>query len=1138
MKIALTTRLYIGFSVTVILVLLGGFLTFRAFRQQTEMDDLVEHTYRALNQVERIQRLVFDMEAGRRGFRGTNEERFLQPYRIALPKILPAIEELRKTVADNPVQVQHISNLGREVDVLLAFWVRLGDVHVERFTIAEKIKVSDEEDVLMKAVNDAIEVLRVEERELLALREKENKDFIAHSITTLVINTTFILLVALILIVITFKELRHRMRMQGLLKEKLNEVGDLNTVANEKNWLLTGISVINESMRAHSVMGELANKTLHAITGYLQFPAGSFYFYDEGKKVLRLTGGVGIPATIKKEYELEEGITGAAATKQEITIVNHVPPGFWKITSGSGEALPGNIICVPIWLDNELKGVMEFAAFRQPKPNELALLKKIAEDLGVVVNAVSARERVMELLEQLQEQKEILETQQEELRQTNEELTRQSEILQASEEELRVQEEELRQINAEIGEKNKDLETARAELSVKAEELELSSKYKSEFLANMSHELRTPLNSVLILAKLLEENKQQNLTSKQVEYVGIIHKSGSDLLKLINDILDLSKIEAGKIELHIEQVAVKEVVYDLEQLFDVVATEKQIQLVTRIATGVPEYIQTDRQRLEQIMKNLLSNAFKFTPGGGTVTLSLFTRENSPNALYLSVTDTGVGIAAEKQQLIFEAFQQADGSTSRRYGGTGLGLSISKELVKWLGGNIKLESTEGVGSTFTLRIPLEADIVLEKEHEVPPVVPQTTAVKINNKVVAQQEVADDREDVKKTDKLVLIIEDDPNFASIVRDFAREKGFKTIVALNGDDGLYYARKCLPAAIILDMNLPVIDGSSILKILKNSDALKHILVHVISASEISGQVIKNINGYTQKPLQVQDLEAVFSNIAQHLQARLKKVLVVSNGLLENDPQLKSLSDERHMETAYDHVAVLPDAYRYLSEKKYDCVVLDIGTNVEAGVEKLKALRQYIGEKAIPIIVYLDKDISGSDEVMLKKYAAAIIRNSIFSTDRLMDELELFLYKLKEIEVKPIPVAQDPSSEHSLKGKKVLLADDDMRNVFSLSALLEEHGLEVITAGDGKEALQLLSKHADVDIVLMDIMMPEMDGYDAIRHIRREGRFAQLPVIALTAKAMAGDREKCIEAGASDYIAKPVDNNKLLSLMRVWLS
>jgi len=1137
MKITLTTRLYIGFSITVILVLLGGFMTFKAFRQQTEMANWVEHTYRSLNQVERIQRLVFDMEAGRRGFRGTNEERFLQPYRIAVPKILPAIEELKKAVSDNPEQVKHISKLGKEVDVLLAFWVQLGDVHVEKYTIEEKTRVSDEEEVLMKAVNDAIEVLRVEEREMLALREKGNKDFIEHSITTLVVNTAFILLVAAVLIIITFKELRNRMRMQGLLKEKLDEVKELNNTANEKNWLLTGISAINENMRGHSVMGELATKTMHAITSYLKLPAGAFYFYDERKQELKLAGGVALPDHIKKEYKLDEGIAGAAATRKDITIINNVPSTFWKIIAGSGEALPDNIVCVPILLDNELKGVMEFASFRQPKPNEVALLKKIAGDLGVVVNAVSARERVMELLEQLQEQKEILETQQEELRQTNEELTRQSEILQASEEELRVQEEELRQINAEIGEKNKDLETARAELSVKAEELELSSKYKSEFLANMSHELRTPLNSVLILAKLLEENKQQNLTSKQVEYVGIIHKSGSDLLKLINDILDLSKIEAGKIEMHIEKVVVKEVISDLEQLFSVVATEKKIQLVTRIATGVPEYIQTDQQRLEQVMKNLLSNAFKFTPGGGTVTLSLFTRENSPNALYLSVTDTGVGIAAEKQQLIFEAFQQADGSTSRRYGGTGLGLSISKELVKWLGGNIKLESTEGVGSTFTLRIPVEADVVLEKEHEVQ-VVPQATAVKINNKVVAQPEVADDREDVKKTDKLILIIEDDPNFASIVRDFAREKGFKTIVALNGDDGLYYARKCLPAAIILDMNLPVIDGSSILKILKNSDALKHILVHVISANEVSGQVIKNINGYTQKPLQVQDLEAVFSNISLHLQARLKKVLVLSNGLLENDPQLKSLSDERQMETAYDHVSALPDAYRYLGEKKYDCVILDIGTNVETGVEKLKALRKYIGEKDIPIIVYLDKDISGPDEVMLKKYAAAIIRNSVFSTDRLMDELELFLYKLKEIESKPVPVIQHTATEQSLKGKKVLLADDDMRNVFSLSALLEEYGLEVITAGDGKEALQQLNKHADIDIVLMDIMMPEMDGYDAMRHIRKEGRFAQLPVIALTAKAMAGDREKCIEAGASDYIAKPVDNNKLLSLMRVWLS
>jgi signal transduction histidine kinase/DNA-binding response OmpR family regulator/CHASE3 domain sensor protein len=1138
MKTTLITRLYIGFSIAVILVLIGGYLTFSAFRKQTAMATWVDHSYRNLNDVERIQRLMFDLEAGRRGFRSTNDERFLQPYRVSLPKVLPAIEGLKKAMADNPAQVQRINVLEKDVDVLLAFWVKLEKAHVETFTLEEKTRVTEEEEGLMKKVNEEIGLIRTAERELLLSREKENSDFIEHSISTLLITTAFILLVVVVLIVITFKECRNRVRTEALLKDKLDELSEINSEANEKNWVLTGISIINENMRAHTAMGELAKKTLQAITGYLGLPPGAFYFYDERKEALTLQATVALPEHVKQTYKLDEGIIGAAATHPDITVLKNVPPDFWKITAASGEVLPGSIICVPLWMNDELKGVLELATFQEPESGHITLLQKVASDLGIVVNAVSARERVMELLEEVQEQKEILETQQEELRQTNEELTRQSDILQASEEELRVQEEELRQINAEIGEKNKDLETARTELSIKAAELELSSRYKSEFLANMSHELRTPLNSVLILAKLLEENKQKNLTGKQVEYVGIIHKSGSDLLKLINDILDLSKIEAGKIEMHVEQVAVKEVVYDLEQLFQVVAAEKQIQFVTRIATGVPEHIQTDQQRLEQVMKNLLSNAFKFTPAGGTVTLSLFTREHTANALYLSVTDTGVGIATDKQQLIFEAFQQADGSTSRRYGGTGLGLSISKELVKWLGGNITLESTEGVGSTFTLRIPLDGHTVLEKEN-IPEPVKEVVVPKHTSSILLPQEtVADDREDVQKTDKLILIIEDDPNFATIVRDFAREKGFKTIVALNGDDGLYYARKCLPTAIILDMNLPVIDGSSILKILKSSDALKHILVHVISANEVSGHVINSINGYTQKPLQIEDLEAVFSNISHHIQSRFKQVLIVSDNLLDNVLQLKSLSDKRQMETAYDQVPTLPEAFEELQKKKYDCVILDIGTDVSEGTARLKALWDFTKGKDIPIMVYLDKDISVGDEAQLKKYAAAIIRNSIYATDRLMDELELFLYKLKEIETRVVPVAKPDLTEQTLKGKKVLLADDDMRNVFSLSALLEEYGFEVITAGDGKEALELLHKHPDTDIVLMDIMMPEMDGYEAMRHIRKDGRFLQLPVIALTAKAMTGDREKCMEAGASDYIAKPVDNNKLLSLMRVWLS
>jgi CheY-like chemotaxis protein/anti-sigma regulatory factor (Ser/Thr protein kinase) len=579
--------------------------------------------------------------------------------------------------------------------------------------------------------------------------------------------------------------------------------------------------------------------------------------------------------------------------------------------------------------------------------------------------------------------------------------------------------------------------------------------------------------------------------------------------------------------MNIEYVSVKSMLMDLEQLFHVVAEEKNIKFITSIAAGVPETIPTDRQRLEQVIRNLLSNAFKFTPKEGTIKLHW---EVKADGLHISVSDTGTGIPADKKQLIFEAFRQADGSTNRKYGGTGLGLSISKELIKRLGGEIQLESKEGEGSTFT--VVMHTDIVLPPpvEKVIGPVLPV-----IPDKLPdIDQKIEDDRNQLSKQDNLVLIIEDDIHFAGILRDFARGKGYKTIVALNGNEGLFFARKYLPAAILLDMNLPLIDGTSILKILKNNDELKHILVHVISAGSISLQVRDKIQGYTQKPVQMTDLESVFSGISQQLQARFKKVLVVSDGVLLHHPSLQSLSDERQMHTQYNRVTTMGEAETELKEKNYDGIILDVSTDMRAGIVNLGRLK-HLTDKGNPIIVYLDHDISEADELLLKRDAAAIVRNSTFSTDRLMDELELFLYKLKE--TNPAHKTGNSSIEKKLEGRKVLLADDDMRNVFSLSALLADHGMHVITAADGKEALARLEENPDVNIVLMDIMMPEMDGYEAMRQIRMNGRFSQLPVIALTAKAMTGDREKCIAAGASDYIAKPVESSKLLSLMHVWM-
>ncbi|MBO9729978.1 MAG: response regulator [Chitinophaga sp.] len=1130
MKISLINRLYLGFATVVLLVLLGGFLTWQTFDTQTAEAGWVQHTYRVLNNSERVQRLIFDMEAARRGFRSTFERRYLQPYELALPKVAPAVNDLRTMVEDNPVQVKNVDSLEDEVNHLLSFWNEL-DHFSDQQRVSDNSAITEKETLLIDKVRARIGALNGEERRLLARRESVKSESFTRAVKMLLLNNAFILLVGFILMRVTYVEFRRRLKAQKDLNLKLAEVVDLNEAANEKNWLLTGVNSMNDSLQGMDQRDDLMRHCLETLTSFAGFAAGAFYCYDEMHHDLRLTAAVSMPASLPKQASMDDGFLGAAAGSKNIRVISDLPATYWQLGSASGQATPGAVVMIPLRIKEELLGVVELASFKPVNAQQLRLLELLEKDISVAVNAANARAKVLTLLQQVQEQRETLISQQEELRQSNEELSRQSEVLQASEEELRVQEEEMRQVNVEMVEKNKALEAARGALALKATELESSSRYKSEFLANMSHELRTPLNSVLILAKMLQENKSKNLTEKQIEYAGIIYKSGSDLLQLINDVLDLSKIEAGKVEMNFEEVTVAGMMEDLSDLFDIVANEKKIQFIKNIAPDVPTTVVTDKLRLQQVIRNLLSNAFKFTPNGGVISISWYM--SNANTLGISVTDTGPGIPVDKQELIFQAFHQGDGSTNRKFGGTGLGLSISRELMLLLHGEIRLDSSTPNGSTFSVVIPTNGQPMeqpAEHFYEDAPVIAPVTVTP------APVAIDDDRNNFSKQDKLILIIEDDIYFADILRDFARNKGFKTIVAHNGQDGLAYARKYLPAAIILDMNLPVIDGGSILKILKSSEELSKILVHVVTGADIQAIAGDNIHGYTRKPLKLHDLEEVFISISSQIQARLKKVLLVSAGPLSADSQLKTKSDERNLETQYDVADSTQPAASLLATKKYDAVIVEIGTDLNAGITQLEALSGIPAVGDTPLIVYLDQDITSQEEQQLKKYASAIVRNSSHSTDRLMDELELFLYKLqKKANVETLP---EPSMEGDLSGKKVLLADDDMRNVFSISALMEEHGIEVLTAADGREALEVLDKHPRLDLVLMDIMMPEMDGFEAMKHIRADARFQQLPVIALTAKAMAGDRQKCIEAGASDYIAKPIDNIKLLSLLRVWLS
>jgi CheY-like chemotaxis protein/two-component sensor histidine kinase len=605
-------------------------------------------------------------------------------------------------------------------------------------------------------------------------------------------------------------------------------------------------------------------------------------------------------------------------------------------------------------------------------------------------------------------------------------------------------------------------------------------------------------------------------------------------LQLINDILDLSKIEAGKAALFIDDVSVKNIASDLENLFVVVAEEKGINYKVTIEAGVPETIKSDKQKVEQILKNLLSNAFKFIPGKGKVELT-FKPATKDGVDYLSmcVSDTGIGISAKDQSKIFEAFQQADGATNRKFGGTGLGLSITRELTRLLNGTVTLESREGFGSTFTVLIPVDGTATGNKEDG-----KGIMTLSSSHEVAKQTNISDDRKDIKQGDKVMLIIEDDELFALVLKGFAVEKGYKTVVALKGDEGLYYARKYKPSAIILDMSLPVIDGSSLLQIFKSEPDLKNIPVHIISASANVKFDALGALAIFEKPIDKETIEKAFTLIEEYKKSALKRILLLSDNDLK-DEVLPLLKSKNNYDVKCDVVTTVPEALDKTQSAKYDCIIADIKSDVDKGISDIRNLYEQLLPQHIPTIIYLDADITAANELTLKKMADVVVRKSGLSTSRLMDELELFLHKVQEDDAPaPIKNISAATTDNSLQGKKVLIVDDDMRNVFALTAALEQEQMEIFSASDGREALDALQRNDGIDIVLMDIMMPEMDGYEAMQIIRKEMMLTKLPVIALTAKAMAGDKEKCMEAGASDYITKPVDTQKLISLIRVWLS
>ncbi|MCE9658365.1 MAG: response regulator, partial [Burkholderiales bacterium] len=906
----------------------------------------------------------------------------------------------------------------------------------------------------------------------------------------------------------------------------------------EQDWLKTNLARFTGMLQGQRELNTVGQLLLTELAPLVNAHQGTIYHlagtFDDAELELlsSYAQGVQLAPTIR----IGEGLVGQCAAEKKRILLSDVPADFVRIGSSLGQAQRVSVIVLPVLFEGETKAVIELASLQNFTPGSLAFLDLLTQSIGAVFNTIEATMRTEGLLTQSQQLTVELQSRQSELQQTNEELGTKARLLAEQ--------------NAEVERKNAEVEQARRALEEQAAELALTSKYKSEFLANMSHELRTPLNSILILSQQLAENSPGNLSGKQVEFSRNINSSGSDLLHLINDILDLSKIESGTVTVEIEDITFAGLRETIDRNFRHVAEAKNLPFQIRVAPDLPRSMQSDPKRLQQILKNLLSNAVKFTSHGHVhVRVELATHGwsadhavlgNAQQVIAFTVEDTGIGVPPDKQRLIFEAFQQADAGTSRKYGGTGLGLAISRELAVLLGGEIKLTSVHGQGSVFTLYLPLHyagASTARTTGRGSDGSAAEARAEMTVLPVAREEHVADDRASIEAGDSTLLIVEDDPHYARILLGLARDIGFKGIVAAKGAHALALARQYRPAAISLDIFLPDMLGWTVLNQLKLDPATRHIPVQIVTLEEERQHgLARGAFAYLVKEPTTRGLEAAFGRIKEYTEAHTKRLLVVEDNDVERASIVELLDDE-DIETVA--VGSGQEALAAMREHPFDCVVLDLRLPDMSGFDLLEKVHAEPRLVDTPVVVFTGRDLSDDDMARLKAMAKSIVLKDVQSPERLLDETALFLHRV----VTDLPPAKQRMLERLhggkevLRGRKVLVVDDDARNIFALTSLLENHEMDVISATNGRHAIELIQRTPDISMVLMDIMMPDMDGYETMREIRREARFRTLPILALTAKAMKGDREKCLDAGASDYIAKPVNTDQLLSLMRVWL-
>jgi CheY-like chemotaxis protein/CHASE3 domain sensor protein len=1134
----LARRLALAISTPVVLLVILGVLLGRQILEMADDLGTVEHTDQVLTAANDTLRQVADQENGISSYLLTRDKELLEPFERARP--LEGFVQLRALVDDNSEQQGRFEQAREQYQAWLTIMAPLvtAEPGSEKQALSRFREGKANMDGLRELLTSAIGVEEGLRRARVAASQASTQ-------RTQVAFVGLLLGSALLLAFLSRQQLRA---IAAAYASALSAESEARAASEAESWIRSGQSQLLESMQGERTIEQLGAHCLELLASYTRANVAAFFIKESGGWRRRAGVALDSRAAGPETFADGEGIIGRAALDGKVVDLREVPREYLKVRSGTGESAPAQVVVVPARIESITYAVFELGYLKPADAKTVELLGRVGESVALAVRSSEYKQRLRELLEEAHRQAETLQTQQEELRVANEELDAQASALKASQKQLETQQAELEQTNDNLSQQSQLLERQnlalaerQAEIVAKARELERASQFKSDFLSNMSHELRTPLNSSLILAKLLAENRDGNLSAEQIKFAETIYTAGNDLLLLINDILDLSKIESGKMEVHPTSVSLEAVRDGLLRTFEPIALERQLGFAVSLDAASPASIETDAQRLDQVLKNLISNALKFTERGD-VRVHV---QGVDDRVRFSVRDTGIGIAEHQQSIIFEAFRQADGTTNRKYGGTGLGLSISRELARLLGGDISVSSEPGRGSTFTLDIPR----VYAGPSEERPVAPRRSAparqlLRERRPALALDASRDAVPESRRAPivlepgaRAVLVIEDDEAFALVMKDVAREAGFQCIVAGTAQQGFDLAKKHLPTGIVLDMKLPDHTGLSVLDRLKRDPDTRHIPVHVVSASDFTETALSmGAAAYLLKPVEREQLLEAFRDLEVRSSRRLRRVLVVEDdaALRDSVAELLGRSDVE-IKTA----ATVADALQLLAEHSFDCIVTDLALPDQSGFELLETMARDEPYTIPPVIVYTGRSLSSEEEQRLRKYSKSIIIKGARSPERLLDEVTLFLHQV-ESELPPAQQRLLKEARHReaiFEGRNILVVEDDVRNVFALSSVLEPKGAKVTIARNGREALAALEREPKIDLVLMDIMMPEMDGLEATREVRKNPSWQRLPIIALTAKAMRDDHERCLDAGANDYLAKPLDIDMLLSLLRVWM-